>query len=113
MAENRKTLSESHKAAISAANTGKVRTEEQRERISRAHQGIPRTPEWRANMSKAKDKYKKAVIQYDLDGNEVARYESLTEAEKITGISKASILAAVAGRVRTAKGYRWAHAKEN
>lgn len=106
-------MSEEHKAKIAEAHRGKVFTEEHKLRISLSHIGIERSPEWLANLSKAKDKYKKAVIQYDLDGNEVARYSSVTEACKALGIQKSQLSAVLNGRARTCKGYRWEVVKEN
>lgn len=110
----RSPLTEEHKEKIRQAHIGRKFTEEHKEKISRSHIGIKRTDEWRANQSKAKDKYKKPLIQYDLDGKEVARYSSMTEAAEALGIQKARLSSCLAGRSRTAAGYRWAEAeKEN
>lgn len=107
-------MPEETKRKISAAHKGKVFTEEHKNKISLSHIGIKRSEEWKANQSKAKAKYKKALIQYDLEGNEVARYSSVTEAAEALGLNKAQLSAVLAGRNRTAGGYRWAEAeKEN
>lgn len=53
----------------------------------------------------------KAIIQIDRDGNEVARYDSLTEAAEATGAKK-SLISRVAGTKYRAKGYFWRYADE-
>lgn len=50
---------------------------------------------------------KKGVIQYDLNGNELARFESLKEASKKTGVHDTSIAKVCTGERKTAKGYVW------
>lgn len=53
---------------------------------------------------------KKPVIQYDLNGNEIARYESSAEAERQTGICRMNIAAICRGKrkdMKTAGGYKW------
>jgi hypothetical protein len=57
------------------------------------------------------------VVQYDIEGNRVAEYESLYAAEKATGLNSGSIHSALVGKSFTAGGYRWLaltdHNKEN
>lgn len=52
------------------------------------------------------------VIQMDLDGNEIARFPSIREAERQTGIDKTHISCACSGLYgrKTAKGYKWKYA---
>ena len=47
----------------------------------------------------------KPVIQMDLDGNEIARFPSISEAKRNTGIT--TIDKAVSGKQPTAGGYKW------
>lgn len=49
----------------------------------------------------------KAVIQYDLDGNEIARFRGQNEAGRITGISGANISQVCNHKRATAGGYIW------
>lgn len=58
-------------------------------------------------LKKAKSGQKKAVIQYDLQGQYIQQFNSLTEASKITGISLQSISLACLGKQKTAGKYIW------
>lgn len=49
----------------------------------------------------------KSVIQYDLDGNEIARFRGQNEAWRITGISGANISQVCNHKRATAGGYIW------
>ena len=54
----------------------------------------------------------KAVNQYDLDGNYIATYKSSYEAEKITGVGRASIGGCCRKEHNTAGGYIWKFAEK-
>lgn len=56
---------------------------------------------------------KTAVIQKDLNGVEVARFDSLAEASSKTGIPRYQIRNSCRGRQKTASGYIWEFADEN
>jgi hypothetical protein len=56
------------------------------------------------------DTQKRAVIQMDLDGNEIAKYEKMNDAAKATGINVGNIGNVCQGRSKTAGGYRWRYA---
>lgn len=49
----------------------------------------------------------KPVIQYDLDGNEIARYRGQNEAGRLTGISGANISQVCNNLRKTAGGFIW------
>lgn len=49
----------------------------------------------------------KSVTQYDLDGNFVKEFESLTEAALKMNCDKALIMRVCQGKAKTAKGYKW------
>lgn len=51
--------------------------------------------------------YTRAVKQYDLQGNLVAIYHSIVEANKATGVNKSNIGGACRGIYKTAGGYVW------
>ncbi len=51
--------------------------------------------------------YGRAVIQYSLEGKEIARYRSMCEAERKTGASEQGISKVCAGKQKTAGGYLW------
>ena len=50
---------------------------------------------------------RKKVIQLYPNGDFISEYESATQAENITGISKRQISCACNGRQKTAHGYKW------
>ena len=49
----------------------------------------------------------KRVIQYDFDGNEIARYRGQNEAGRLTGISGANISQVCNGKRKQAGGFIW------
>lgn len=52
---------------------------------------------------------KRAVYQYDLEGNRIREYESAYHAEKATGINQTTIRNVCLERNRTAGGYFWSY----
>lgn len=66
------------------------------------------------NMRNAHIKRKgKPVIQYDLDGNEIARFRGQNEAGRTTGISGANISQVCNNKRKTAGGYIWRYDVQN
>ena len=63
------------------------------------------------NKIMAKKKSKK-VYQYDLDGNFIKEYDSVTEAAKRTGGYKSNISACCLGKVKSACGFTWKYIKK-
>lgn len=55
----------------------------------------------------------KPVIQYDLDGNEIARFRGQNEAGRMTGISGANISQVCNNKRKTAGGYIWRYEVQN
>lgn len=47
------------------------------------------------------------VIQTDLDGNEIARFKSMSEAERATGVSRNRIVECCRGSVKSHNGFVW------
>lgn len=81
------------------ANYGKPMSDEQKKKVSEAKKGKKQSEETKA-------KRWKAVMQLDLDGNEVARYRSVKEVVETTGFNKGQI--ALACRTNgKARGYFW------
>lgn len=52
------------------------------------------------------------VIQYDLDGNEIARFKSTVDASHKTGFPRYSITNCCRGRIRTSRGYIWRYQQD-
>ena len=53
------------------------------------------------------DNRKKAVIQYTLDGDEIARFNSVAEASKQCNLSKSTISRVCRGERKSGGGYSW------
>ncbi|WP_278034973.1 NUMOD1 domain-containing DNA-binding protein [Flavobacterium nitratireducens] len=53
------------------------------------------------------DKRKKQVIQYNLNGEEITRFKSVTDASKETGISNTGIAKCCRGERKTSGGFIW------
>lgn len=69
-------------------------------------------PKWNEN-AKIKESNISKVIQYDLDMNELARYDSISEALKALGRKKSGGISDVCrGKQKTAYGYIWRYQKD-
>lgn len=55
-------------------------------------------------------KQMKPVLQYDMHGTFIARYESLSEAARILGIGAGHICCCLKGRRKSCGGYQWKYA---
>ena len=53
------------------------------------------------------------VYQYDLDGNFMKEFKSITQAEKETSILRVNITACCRDRVRQSGGYQWRYYKQD
>lgn len=95
--ETRKKMSESKK--------GKRFSEEHRKKIGQALKGRQYSEETRRKLAL---KQSRAVIQTDLDGNFIARHESIKEATNAVGLkSPNSIRNALTGKTVQSAGYGW------
>lgn len=69
--------------------------------------------EWCNRIEQCEESRKRAeVVQYTIDGLFVAIYKSLTEAEKITGVSRKSIVPVCKGNRTQAGGFIWRYASD-
>lgn len=70
-------------------------------------------PEYvKKQISKTMSKQKaQSVVQYDIAGNKIGRYESMREAERQTGVRAGNISGCCLGYLHTAGGYVWKYAK--
>lgn len=68
--------------------------------------------EWTDKRPRGKcwDGAKRAVMQYDLDGNCLAKYESITDAERETGVARSLIRNCASGRTKRAKKWIFRYA---
>lgn len=67
----------------------------------------PLTKEARRKQYEIRKKAMKPIAQYDLNGEEIARYESLHDAERATGISRSTISGIAKGRTKNPKDFAW------
>lgn len=56
---------------------------------------------------------KSDIVQYDLSGNEIARYKSIADAVRKTGFNDGAISQCCNGKAKTHKGYRWQREPKN
>ncbi len=90
------------------AENAKPRSKETIEKISKTKRENPRktTPKM---IQKFRDTstLKKAIFQYDLDGNFIAEYESINEAARQLGIRNDGISACLRKKQNSSGGYIW------
>jgi len=108
--ETREKLRTSHIGSRNS-NYGKPKSEETKRRMSESNKGKHSSEEIRRKLSEAALKSKKkkrcAVCQFTLDGEYVASYSSMLEAQRQTGILSASISCCCRGVSKTSGGYIW------
>lgn len=63
----------------------------------------------KATMPQKIKNLQKPVVQSDLSGNVVSKYESITEAEEKTGVNKSHIVKCCKGKLTHTGGYRWSY----
>lgn len=93
-------FSEEHKAKISAALKGKKKSEETKTKLSKSKTG---------KMMGANNPNSKPIIQFNVNGDIIAEYDSIKSAERALGISgKASHIGDVCrGKQKSAYGFFW------
>ena len=101
---------EESKRKQSEVKKGKKQSEETRRKRSEAQKGIPKSEETRRRMKEHNARTQK-VNQYDLGGNFIKTWDSITIATKETGVS--NISACCRGKLKQAGGYKWKYAEEN
>ena len=90
------------KKIIGDSHRGKPLSEEHKQKLSTAHKGIKPT-----NIEALRRCNMKPINQYDLDGNFVAKHESIRQAANALGICEQSISACLRGKTRLAGNYVW------
>lgn len=85
-----------------ASAEGFHHTKEAREKIGKASRGVKRKPE---SIRKARLAHIISIEVYDIDANHLGTFESLTEAQKFTGVNNSNISATCKGKYKQFKGY--------
>lgn len=58
-----------------------------------------------------KNKRCRKVVQMDMDGNEIARFRSVREAERVVGVAHSYLSACMLGKYDSAKGFKWKYSE--
>jgi hypothetical protein len=82
------------------------------EKISESLKNKPKSELHILHMKKPKplgfnDSLKKKIVQTDKDGNIINKFESLTEASKITGFNLQALNNCALGKTKSSFGYKW------
>ena len=129
--ETKKKMSESHigkhhseesKKKISEAQTGKHHSEESKRKMSESHIGKHFSEEHKKKISEShigkhhseesKKKISEAlrvnrILQFSKEGEFIAEYPSLVEAERQTGCNRGNICLCCKGKYKTCGGFIW------
>lgn len=68
---------------------------------------------YKRGRENARKKLHKPIVQYDLHGNFIQKYKSVTEASMLTNIKRNNISAVLIGKQLSAGGYQWAYEGNN
>ena len=96
---------EEHKNKISESMTGKTFTEEHRKHISESMNGHEVSEETKKKMAESKGVY--GILQFSKDGEFIAEYPSIMEAERQTGCKNENICSCCKGKLKSTGGYIW------
>jgi group I intron endonuclease len=109
-------VSKETRIKISLIHKGKKLSQKTKEKISQSHIGIKASEESKKATSKSwkngkLSKRKKAVVQTNMDGSIIGRYESARSAMRITGIKSGNICTCCQpnSKLKTAGGFIWAY----
>jgi hypothetical protein len=105
------TQSEETKQKISNSLIGVHKTEQaklnmrkpksNKENFGKKRKGTKFSDEWKDNLKKASVNRMKPVVQYDLKGVEMARFEGVREASRQTGIYDSAITMCCKGKLKS------------
>ena len=112
--EIKKKMSESHigkhhseesKRKMSESHIGKHFSEEHKKKISEAHIGKHFSEEHKKKISEAMRVNR--ILQFSKEGEFIAEYPSLVEAERQTGCNRGNICLCCKGKYKTCGGFIW------
>lgn len=96
-------------SAASAINANKKSISKACWSVNQTFGGFFWSYEYHESFISKHDNRKKTVMQFDLDGNFLARFNSASEASKTTGILKDCITKCCRGERRSSGGYVWTY----
>ena len=113
--ETRKKLSDYAKSRYSGEGNpmyGKKHTKEARQKISRANKG-KRLSEFEIQKRIDSSTTKRAVKQYDIDGNLMCQYDSISDAHRKTNSHISGITLSCQGKIYTSNGFVWRYFEDH
>lgn len=104
-----KTLSEETKKKLSNLRKGIKLSEETKRKLSEANKGKKQSEETIRKIAEANinGKCSKKVVQYDLNGNFIAEFPSLSEINRQFGYSLGNLSMACNGKYKQIYGFKW------
>lgn len=111
---------EYNKAKVAENNSGWRHTEDTKNRMSQSRTGKPRlvnkftysVPKLNINTNKINKNLTVPVIQYDLDGNVIQEYSSISDAARTIQRKREGIRDCCRGRQISAYGFKWRYKYE-
>ena len=104
-----KHFSEEHKKKISESKTGKHFSEEHKKKISESKTGKHLSEEHKKKISESMGV--NGILQFSKDGELIAEYSSINEAERHTGCNQGNICKCCKGKRKSAGRYIWRYRK--
>lgn len=96
--------SKSHKDKIGLAHKNKIISQSTRNKTSNSLKGRKQTNQEKINRAKT---LFKPILQYDLEGNFIKEWESITQASQMLGVNISSISACVTGKYKSTRKYKF------
>lgn len=82
-------------------------TAKERKRSDITNKKISESLKEKNEKSKVKITVKREILKYDINGNFICSYNSLTDASKLNNVSKSALSSACNGKTRTSNGFIW------
>lgn len=99
------------RAKISAFHKGKILSDSTKDKIRQGHLGKPLSQKHKDKLAAKHHlmlaKVYRSIIQCDINGNEIKRWNSMSAMTRETGIPSNNISAACRGKLKTAYGFTW------
>ena len=109
--ETKKVLSENHKGMHNSPRTEFKKGEHHGKEFQKGHKswnkGKKCPPSWNKGLTGSLCHASKAVLQYDLEGNFIAEWGSVSEAGRKFNFDKSAIARCCRGEYKQLKGYVW------